>query len=265
MAAWAPYAGTDAVALTVVLLIVGLFIAFLGTRLKNPLRTTRPSKTTIVLAISIWVLAILAFLVDSSAYGRYALLLLKYNLFTIPSWAGSGTAPNPIGSVTVLSAAVSYVVIAYLPRKHGVKLALFSAFVGAAVGPMIFELPFDLIVFNMTLAFPPSPTLFRALYFLPLLLIELSTMLLVTFSPLARLSRYTMFSLAGMFLVFAAWASIGFPYPSDPIPTLLNDIGKVLSFVVVITLFLGDRMDEGSKSLQSPSPQAATGLKDVRQ
>ena len=78
-------------------------------------------------------------------------------------------------------------------------------------------------------------------------------MLLVTFSPLARLSKYTMFSLAGMFFVFAAWASIGFPYPSDPIPTLLNDVGKVLSFVVAITLFLGDRIDKRTKNQQSPS------------
>jgi hypothetical protein len=259
LAAWAPYAGTDAVALTVVLLIVGFFIAFLGTRLKNPLGTKRPSKTTIVLVILIWVLAILTFDVNSSAYGRYALLLLKYNLLTIPTWAGSGTAANPITSVTVLSAVVSFVVIAYLTRKHGIKVALLSAFVGAAVGPMIFELPFDLIVFNMTLALPPSPLLFRALYFLPLFLIELSTMLLVTFSPLAKLSKYTMFSLAGMFFVFAAWASIGFPYPSDPILTLLNDVGKVLSFVVAITLFLGDRIDRRAKNLQSSSPQAVAG------
>ena len=250
MAAWAPYAGADAVALTIVLLIVGLFIAFLGMRLKNPLATEKPSKTTIVLVILIWVLAILAFIVDSSAYIRYALLLVKYNLLPTHN---SSAAPNPISSVTELSAVVAFVLIAYLTRKHGIKVALLSAFVGAAVGPMIFELPFDMIVFNNTIALPPSPTLFRALYFLPLFLIELSTMLLVTFSPLARLSKYTMFSLSGMFFVFAAWASIGFPYPSGPIPTLLNDVGKVLSFVVAITLFLGDRIDKRTKNQQSPS------------
>ena len=253
MAAWAPYAGTDAVALTVVLLIVGLFIAFLGTRLKNPLRTSRPSRTTIVLVILIWVLAILAVLVDSSAYLRYAQLLVKYGLLITHS-SSTAPTPNPIGSVTVLSAVVTFVLIAYLTRKHGIKLALLSAFVGAAVGPMIFELPFDLIVFNMTIALPPSPTLFRGLYFLPLFLTELSTMLLVTFSPLARLSKYTMFSLAAMFLVFSAWASIGFPYPSDPLPTLLNDVGKVLSFVVAITLFL-DVREGKTGSRQSSPPQ----------
>jgi len=253
MAAWAPYAGTDAAALTVVLLAVGLFVAFLGTRLKHPLRTGRPSRTTIILVIMIWALSILAFVVDSSAYIRYAILLLKPTLPASPA----STAPNPISSVTILSALISFVLIAYLTRKHGIKVALLSAFVGAAVGPMIFELPFDMIVFNMTLALAPSPTLFRALYFLPLFLIELSTMLLVTFSPLARLSRYTMFSLAAMFLVFAAWASIGFPYPSDPLPTLLNDVGKVLSFVVAITLFLDIREGRNAGSPQSPPPRAA--------
>ena len=261
MAAWAPYAGTDAVALTVVLLILGIFIAFLGTRLKNPLGTSRPSKTTIVLVILIWVLAILAVLVDSSAYIRYAQLLVKYGLL-ITHNSSTAPTPNPVGSVTVLSAVVSFVLIGYLTRKHGIKVALLSAFVGAAVGPMIFELPFDLIVFNMTIALPPSPLLFRALYLLPLFLTELATMLLVTFSPLAKLSKYTMFSLAGLFLVFAAWASIGFPYPSDPLPTLLNDVGKVLSFVVAITLFLGDRIDKSTKNQQSSSPQAPFSWKD---
>jgi hypothetical protein len=255
LAAWAPYTGTDAIALTIVLLIVGLFIAFLGTRLKNPLWTSRPSKTTIILVILIWVLAILAFTVDSSAYIRYALLLVKYNLLPTHN-PSTAPASNPISSITELSAVVAFVLIAYLTRKHGIKVALLSAFVGAAVGPMIFELPFDMIVFNNTIALPPSPTLFRALYFLPLFLIELSTMLLVTFSPLAKLSKYTMFSLAGMFLVFAAWAAIGFPYPSDPLPTLLNDVGKVLSFVVAITLFLSVPIDKGAKNQQSSSPQA---------
>ena len=256
MAAWTPYGGSDTIALTIVLLIVGLFTAFLGTRMKNPLGTKTPSKTTIVLVILIWVLAILAFIVDSSAYLRYAILLVKYNLLPTHN---SSAAPNPVSSVTILSAVVTFVLIAYLTRKHGIKVALLSAFVGAAVGPMIFELPFDMIVFNMTIALPPSPTLFRALYFLPLFLIELSTMLLVTFSPVAKLSKHTMFSLAGMFFVFAAWASIGFPYPAEPLPTLLNDVGKVLSFVVAITLFLGERIDKNTKNQQSLSQQAPSG------
>jgi len=121
-------------------------------------------------------------------------------------------------------------------------------FVGAATGPMIFELPFDLVVLNRIYPpIPPAPTLFRLLFFLPLFLIELSTMSFLTFSPLARLSRYTLFALAGFFLVFAVWAAFGFSYPYDPLSTAFNDISKVLSFVTAITFFLGDRTPLDSK------------------
>lgn len=69
-------------------------------------------------------------------------------------------------------------------------------------------------------------------------MIEISTFSLLTLSPLVRLSRATLFSLAGMFLVFAIWAAFGFAYPSAPIPIALNAISKVLCFVAAITLFL---------------------------
>jgi hypothetical protein len=113
---------------------------------------------------------------------------------------------------------------------------------------MIFELPFDLIVLNRIYPpIPPAPLLFRLLFFLPLFLVELSTMSFLTFSPLTRLSRYTLFSLAGFFVAFAVWAAFGFAYPSDPLATAFNDISKVLSFVTAITLFLGDPTRLSSK------------------
>jgi hypothetical protein len=77
--------------------------------------------------------------------------------------------------------------------------------------------------------------------------VELSTMSFLTFSPLTRLSRYTLFSLAGFFVAFAVWAAFGFSYPSDPLNTAFNDISKVLSFVTAITFFLGDLAPLGSK------------------
>jgi hypothetical protein len=52
------------------------------------------------------------------------------------------------------------------------------------------------------------------------------------------LSKYTLFALAAMFLVFAVWACFGFSYPSDPIPIALNAVSKILSFVAAVTLFL---------------------------
>jgi hypothetical protein len=104
---------------------------------------------------------------------------------------------------------------------------------------MIFELPFDLIVMWRTYPpIPPSPTLFRLLFFLPLFLVELSTFSLLALSPLTKLTKYTLFSLAGVFFVFAVWALLGFTYPAEPISYALNGASKVLSFVTAVTFFL---------------------------
>jgi hypothetical protein len=189
---------------------------------------------------SIWILSLLAFLVDSVTYG---FVLQKTNLVAVYQ---SYTAPDPVSAVTDASAVATFVIILLLTRRHGFKAALLSAFVGAASGPMIFELPFDLIVLNRIYPpIPPAPLLFRLLFFLPLFLVELSTMSFLTFSPLTRLSKYTFYSLAGFFVVFAAWAA--FAYPSDLLNTAFNDISKVLSFVTAITFFLGDWAPLGLK------------------
>jgi hypothetical protein len=117
--------------------------------------------------------------------------------------------------------------IVYLTRNHGLKVVPGSAFVGTAAAPMIFELPFDLIVMGRTYPLiPPAPNLFRLLFFLPLFLVEISTISLLTLSPLTKLSKYTMFSLAGMSFLFAVWAFFGFSHLPDPISVTLNGISK---------------------------------------
>jgi hypothetical protein len=111
--------------------------------------------------------------------------------------------------------------------------------VGTVAAPMIFELPFDLIVMGRIYPPPPPPTTqFTLLYFLPLFLVEISSFSLLTLSPLTKMSKYTLFSLAAMFFVFAVWALFGFSYPSYPIPFALNAVSKTLSFVAAVTLFL---------------------------
>ena len=146
---------------------------------------------------------------------------------------------NPISKVTIVSAIAAFVIITYATRRNGLKTALTSALVGTLAGPMIFELPFDLIVMNRTFPpIPPYPTLFRLLFFLPLFLVEVSTLSLLTLSSLMKLAKYMLFPLAGMFFVFAVWALFGFSYPSDGMPLALNTISKILSFVVAITLFV---------------------------
>jgi len=69
--------------------------------------------------------------------------------------------------------------------------------------------------------------------------VEISTFSLLTLSPLTKLSKYTLFCLAGVFYVFAAWAFLRFSYPSNLVLLVLNDVSKILSFVTAITLFLG--------------------------
>jgi len=249
---WAPYTGADAILLAALLLAFAAVFAYLGVRLKAPIAPARPGRVATVFLVLIWVVSLLAFLIDSITY---ALALVQANLVATYQ---SYTAPNPITPVTEVGAAATFIIILLLTRKHGIKVALLSAFVGAVAAPMIFELPFDLIVLNRIYPpIPPAPIVFRLLFFLPLFLVELSTMSFLTFSPLAKLSRYTFFSLAGFFFVFAVWAAFGFSYPSNLMDTAFNDISKVLCFVVAITFFLGGRIAPEEKTKQTdsvPSP-----------
>jgi hypothetical protein len=108
--------------------------------------------------------------------------------------------------------------------------------------PMIFEISFDPIV--MTRTYPPilpDPALYRAVFFAPLFLVEITTLLLLRLSPMVRLTRATFFSYALMLGVFAVWALSGFGYPSAPLPTTLNIASKILAFVTALTLFLPRR------------------------
>ena len=73
---------------------------------------------------------------------------------------------------------------------------------------MIFELPFDLIVMHRI--FPPMSEQFTLLFFLPLFLVEISSLSLLTLLPRARVSKFTLFSLTAMFFIFAVWALFGF-------------------------------------------------------
>jgi len=179
--------------------------------------------------IVIWALSIWTTLVAFYAYG---VQLYEVHLFSRPP-------VDRIAPITVLTAAITFFTILYMTKTHGWKVALGSAFVGAAAAPMIFELPFDLIVMARTVpSIPPAPTLYRELFFFPLFIAEISTIALLTLLPSMRISSYTLYSLAAMFFVFAVWAVLGFHYPTDPIPYALNAVSKVVSFVSVITLFL---------------------------
>ena len=235
---WVPYAGTDAIFLGITVLVIGVIFVYLGMKLKRPVGVKRPGKAVSVFIMLIWSLSLVTFLVALLAY-----VVQLYQMHMIEA-----SPTNPISSVTIISGIAAFVIITYATRKNGLKTALISALVGTMAGPMIFELPFDLIVMNRTFPpIPPNPTLFRLLFFLPLFLVEVSTFSLLTLSPLMKLSKYTLFSLAGMFFVFAVWALFGFSYPSYVVPIVLNTISKILSFVVAITLFV--RLDRAGSAI----------------
>jgi hypothetical protein len=229
---WSPYMGNGAFILTIVLVIIAGVLVILGTWLRRTLKAAQPGRTVTFFLFAMWILSLLT---SSNAVRVYGLVFSQQiadgqvGRFSLP--------PDRIAPVTFSGVLMTFIIIFILCRPHGWKMALGNAILGALAAPWIFELPFDLIIVGKV--YTPLPaTPFRGLYFLPLLLIEVSTFSLLTLSPLVRLSRATLFCLAGMFFVFAIWAAFGFAYPGTPIPIALNAISKVLCFVAATTLFL---------------------------
>ena len=226
---WSPYEGSSTLLLALVLFVIGSVLTYIGSRRHSPAKVPQSGKVVSVLLVVIWGLSIVTFLNSIITYMQ--LLVQQVGSFTPP--------PSPTSPITGLCGLVAFIVIAYLSRAHGPKSAVGSAIVGTISAPMIFELPFDLIV--MWRLYPPTSTQLTLLYFLPLFLIEISSFSLLTLSPLTKISKYTLFALAAMFYVFSIWALFGFSYPSSPIPLVLNAVSKVLCFMTAITLFLPQR------------------------
>jgi hypothetical protein len=203
--------------------------AYAGKRLRAPLEITRPGGTVAGFMIAIWLLAIYTFYVA----------MLVYGLQVKQAYPGFVAPRVRVGTFTFVDALVSFFVILYLTRRWGWKVALASAVIGTAAALSIFEFPFDLII--MTRTNPPIPThpmLYRQLYFLPLFLVQFSTVSLLTLLPSMRVTAYASYAVAGMFVVFAVWAAFGFAFPAEPLPLALNVISKILCFVAAIMLFV---------------------------
>ena len=230
---WVSYGGDARIWLAIGLLAVAGGVTLAGIRLPLPIRATRPGPVGRIAMILAWVASIVAFLVCVIIYAR------QYVHMYGPSATAAPT--DHIAPVTLVAVAVVFVII--ISRSSpGFGTRLASGFIGAIAAPMIFELPFDLIVMARTYPpIPPDPALYRALFFVPLFLIEITTLLLLRLSPMVRLTRATFFSFALMLGVFAVWALSGFGYPSAPLPTTLNIVSKILAFVTVLTLFLPQR------------------------
>lgn len=233
--AWVSYGGAARIWLAVVLLAAAGGLVCAGFWLPLPARAATPGRTAVIATLGAWIASIAAWLACVVIYVRQYLHV--YHIAT-----AKAAPPDHVAPVTFVAVAAVFVFI--LTRSSpGGGMRLASAAIGAIAAPLIFELPFDLIVMARTYPpIPPDPALYRALFFVPLFLIEITTLLLLSLSPMVKLTRATFSSLALMLGVFAVWALSGFGYPSAPVPTTLNIVSKLLAFVTAaLTLFFPQR------------------------
>jgi hypothetical protein len=218
---WVSYSGDAKIELAVGLLAVAGCVAYAGARLRRPIRAARPPRSVIVLMFSLWVLSLIGFLAGFGVYARQ--FVHDYPKITT-------VVADPILPITLLAAAALFgVIMTRTGWRYQTRLG--GGVVAAMAAPMIFELPFDLIVMSRTYPpLPPDPALYRAIFFTPLFLIELTTLSLLTLSPMVRVRRSTFFGFALMIGVFGIWALSGFGYPQSALPITMNAISKILAF-----------------------------------
>jgi hypothetical protein len=232
---WVSYGGDARIWLAIILLAAAGGVVSVGLRLPLPVRTARPGLVGRGPLIFVWLASIAAFLVALTIYLKQ--FIHDYGVNEL-----AAEPKDPVAPITFTAVVVVFIIIVISCRSSAIGTRLAGAAIGAIAAPMIFELPFDLIVMARTYpAISPDPALYRALFFAPLFLIEITTLLLLRLSPMVRLTRATFFSFALMLGVFAVWALSRFGYPSASVPTALNMVSKVLAFVTVLTLFLPQR------------------------
>jgi hypothetical protein len=224
---WRPYAGGGSIALAILLVVAALLVVVAALRLRKPVAPKAPGKFVGVAIVMAWSLAVAMFLV---ALVAFVLAIVQQE----PNVVGPA---NPISKFTAIAAVIAFIAIWYLTRDAGLRVSVGSAIVGTIAAPMIFELPFDLIVMARVYAPRPAP-LFILLFFLPLFIVEILSIALLALSPRMRLSRRSLLIFAGMLLIFAVWALFGMAYPYAPIPTVLNVASKIVAFAVAVSLFV---------------------------
>lgn len=245
---WESYTGGGRLVLALVLAAVTVLLVLVAVRLRRPVGGADVGGAVVALLVIAWLLAILTFLVDLVVYSLQA---AQVHL-TLPS------PPNHVTPVTLGCAALSFVAVA-VSTPARIRTRLGNALLCACVAPMLFELPFDLIVIARTTAIPPAPVIYRLLFFLPLFAIEVTTVVLAATRPGVRATRWTAGWLAGMSGVFVLWALMGFEYPFGGLPLAANIVAKVLAFAAALSLFvrrdhLGATMRGGTRA---PAPARA--------
>jgi ABC-2 type transport system ATP-binding protein len=248
---WLSFSGDARIELAAGLLATAGSAAFVGFRLRRTLRATRPPASVVVLMFSLWGISLIAGVAGLAVY-------VEKFVNDYPHIQAGVTDP-----ITPWTFAAALAVFGIIMTRFGYRYQtrLGGAVVGAMAGAMIFELPFDLIVMART--YPPlfpDPAFYRAIFFTPLFLIEITTLWLLTLSPMVRVRRSTFFCFALMIGVFAVWALYGFGYPNAVLPITMNVISKLLAFITALTLFIPDRLRDwrtdgpGRQQAEQPTP-----------
>ena len=118
-AEWLPYMDGSAAMLAVFLVALAGTCAYIGMKIRNPISVSRPGRVVSGFLIAIWALAIYTFFV---ALYVYALQLRQ----VYPHFA----RPPKVRVGTLVDAAATFLVILYLTRRYGWKIAVGSAFAG---------------------------------------------------------------------------------------------------------------------------------------
>jgi hypothetical protein len=255
---WVSYGGTARIVLAIILLAAAGGLAYVGIRFRRTVRLPRPGRALTVCMLLAWVLAMGALLAGLAVYVQQE----RHDHIV------KAAPANPITLVTMMAVVILFLIV-FVATPHGLWVRLSSGVIAAIAAPWIFELPFDLIIMARTYPpVPPDPALYRALLFAPLVLVGLTTLSLLTMTPMVRLSRPAFFCLALMLLVFAVWALDGFGYPSAPLPIAMNDVSKILSFVTALSLFVPEwftrwwrvQPDRGIEQASVASQRAASAV-----
>jgi hypothetical protein len=215
---WRPYSLPGSLILAIFLLVLGAGLILLGARLKSAVKVPRPGTALKIAIVAVWAILV-----------SFFLFLYAVSDKTSPRAVQNG----PIFPITISCAVLSFAYLLYATRHDGFLNAVGNGIVGAAVGPMIFEFPFDWIVIPQI----QTSAVYLVAFFTPLFAIELSTLSLLPLCRRASITRYSLFSLGAMFIVFALWALEGFSSPSSPVSFILNAVSKVLSFTTAVALF----------------------------
>jgi len=257
---WVSYSGNARLILAIILLACAGGLVGAGILLRRPVGLPRPGSTLTVFMFAGWGLAGVAFL---ACLGAYAAQEHHDHIAKAPP-------ADPIALWTFTSAVALVLVVCIAASPHTWRVRVPSAAVAAMAAAAIFELPFDLVIWTRIYPpVPPDPALYRAVFFAPLVLVELTTLSLLTMTPMVKLSRTTFICLALMFLVFAVWALAGFGYPSAQVPLAMNVVSKILAFVAALSLFLPEwfawrRRDRPDSAVAGASDAVSVGGRDAR-